>query len=87
MDGWAGGRRVHMQASGWVDGRRGWAGGWVSDVVIRAAGNEKRHMGGVFFGWLTPPAFSSPPRSFLHLHWTSTFIAAVFFVDLLVLFC
>jgi hypothetical protein len=29
--GWAGGRRVHMQASGWVDGRRGWAGGWVSD--------------------------------------------------------
>ena len=78
---------MHMQASGWVDGRRGWAGGWVSDVVIRAAGNEKRHMGGVCFGWLTPPAFSSPPRSFLHLHWTSTFIAAVFFVDLLVLFC
>ena len=76
-----------MQASGWVDGRRGWAGGWVSDVVYELPETKNATWAGYVLVGLPPLPFHPPPRSFLHLHWTSTFIAAVFFVDLLVLFC
>ena len=69
-----GGCAAGAHAGEWVDGRLGWASGWVSDVVIRVVGNEQRHIGGVFFGWASFVCIG-PQLSLPHS----------FFVDLLVL--